>query len=288
MPAATAFVGSKKERSVHAVAATAEFRVAATAYSGMPGALKASASGSTAIVSGTEELTGAPAIVPGDAGKLVDVADDMLDAPNSKCTGEPFGPATIVLVDNGGCAAAEFDLHGTLNSRGVFSSIKIGSIVHAEDHTEVLPVSKGTLVALLDSSIRGSDSDSSHHPIHACAHSRLDSCGVGSGVGFGVGFGVGAGAVVSCVVSSGAVDDVDDACMDGSVSDVIHTVSGFGNSGLPEYHDSSCARLNALPNSRVERGHHVRGGIKRPSTGSLCKVRLSAWKKVHSFPAAAR
>ena len=32
---------------------------------------------------------------------------------------------------------------------------------------------------------------------------------------------LGAGAVVSCVVSSGVVDDVDDACVDGSALDVI-------------------------------------------------------------------
>ena len=43
--------------------------------------------------------------------------------------------------------------------------------------------------------------------------------------GSGVGFGDGARAGVSCVVPSVAVDDVDDACMDGSVSDVIHTGS---------------------------------------------------------------
>ena len=36
---------------------------------------------------------------------------------------------------------------------------------------------------------------------------------------------------------------------------------------------------DALQNSRMERGHHVRGGTKRPSTGSLCKVRLSAGNK---------
>ena len=60
--------------------------------------------------------------------------------------------------------------------------------------------------------IRGCRPNSFFHPIHACAHSRLDQCGFGSGVG--VGFGACEGA--SCVVSSGVVDDVDDACMDGS------------------------------------------------------------------------
>ena len=47
---------------------------------------------------------------------------------------------------------------------------------------------------LHDSLIRDCRPNSLHHPIHACAHSRLDSCGVGSGVG--------AGAVGLCVVSS--------------------------------------------------------------------------------------
>ena len=54
----------------------------------------------------------------------------------------------------------------------------------------------------------------------ARARPRLDNCGVGSGVGVRSG--------VFCVVPSGVVDVVDDACMDGSVSDVIHA----GNSEL--------------------------------------------------------
>ena len=71
-----------------------------------------------------------------------------------------------------------------------------------------------------------------------------------------LGLGLGSRAGVPCVVSSDAV------------------IQGFS-----ENHDSSCARLNALQNSRMERGHHVRRGVKRPSAGSLCKVRLSAGKK---------
>ena len=51
LPAAAASVGSRKERSVHAAVATADLRVAATAYSGTHGSLAASASGDTAIVS---------------------------------------------------------------------------------------------------------------------------------------------------------------------------------------------------------------------------------------------
>ena len=99
-------------------------------------------------------------------------------------------------------------------------------------------------------------------------------------MGPGVGAGVRAGAVVSCVVSSGVVDDVDDACMDGSALDVIRPGSNSVIQNFSEYHDSSCARLNALQNSHLECGRHVHGGMKRSSTGSLCKVRLSAGKKL--------
>ena len=231
--------------------------------------------GGTAIVSVSNgSLAGAAtnlldATLVEGMGEPAGAATDLLDALNSECTEELPGAPTTVPGDNGGCAAAESDLHGTLNSRGVLSSIGVGCAVHAEDHGSAASVQGDTGSATfslpLDSSIRGSDSNSSHHPIHACAHSRLDSCGVGSGVGFGIG----AGAVVSCVVSSGAVDDVDDPCTDGSVSDLIHTGSNSVIQGFSEYHDSSCVRLNALQNSRMERGHHVRGGIKRPSTGSL-------------------
>ena len=100
MPAAAASVGSKKEWSVHAAAATAELRVAATACSGALGALAASPVGSTAIVSLSN-------------GSLAGAATDLLDALNSDCIEELSGPATIVLGDNGGCTAVETDLHGT-------------------------------------------------------------------------------------------------------------------------------------------------------------------------------
>ena len=178
LPAAATFVGSKKERSVHAAAATAESRVAATAYSGTPGALAASAVGGTAIVSVSN-------------GSLAGAATNLLDALNSECIEELSGPATIVLGDNGGCAAVESNLHGTFNSRCVFSSIVSGSVVHVEDHGGAASVQGDTgSVAFslpFDSPIRGSDSDSFHHPIHACAHSRLEKCGVGVGVGVGLG-----------------------------------------------------------------------------------------------------
>ena len=72
--------------------------------------------------------------------------------------------------------------------------------------------------------------------------------------------------------------------MDGSVHDVIRPGSNSVIQDFSEYHDSSCARLNALQNSRMERGHHVRGGIKRPSTGSLCKGQAVCWAKSALFP----
>ena len=61
-------------------------------------------------------------------GEPVAAATDLLDALNSDRTMEFSGPTTIVLGDTGGCTALETDLHGTLNSRGVFGSIAIGSI----------------------------------------------------------------------------------------------------------------------------------------------------------------
>ena len=72
-----------------------------------------------------------------------------------------------------------------------------------------------------DSPTRGSDSNSSHHPIHACAHSRLDLCGVR----FGVGVGLGSRSGALCGVFPGVVDDVDDACMDGTALDGVHVAS---------------------------------------------------------------
>ena len=107
----------------------------------------------------------------------------------------------------------------------------------------------------LDSLIRGSSCDSLHcHPIHACAHSCLASEFVGPVVGAGGGVCAG----VPRVVSSGVVD-VEDACMDGTATDVIHSASNSVIQGFSEYHDDSCTRLNALLNSRVGRGHDGRG-----------------------------
>ena len=77
--------------------------------------------------------------------------------------------------------------------------------------------------------IRGCQHNSSHHPIHACAHSCLDLRGVGSGVGVGLGACAGA----SCGFFLVLWMTWDDACMDGYALDEIRVVSKFGNS---EFH----------------------------------------------------
>ena len=79
--------------------------------------------------------------------------------------------------------------------------------MHAEDHGFAASVQGDTGSAASSSLfdiIRASGINSSHHPIHACAHSRLDLCGVGSGVGVGPG----ACSGVLCGVLPGVADDV--------------------------------------------------------------------------------
>ena len=76
----------------------------------------------------------------------------------------------------------------------------------------------GTLASAFsctDIPIRDLFASSLIHPIHACAHSRLDLFGVGSGV---VGVGVACPCLLSPFCGSGVVGDVDDACLDGSNS----------------------------------------------------------------------
>ena len=110
--------------------------------------------------------------------------------------------------------------------------------------------------------IHDSFANSLHHPIHACAHSRLDR----SGVGFGVcGVGVACPPLLSLLCVSRVDDDVDDACMDGSNS----LIQGSG------CHATACAFSDALQNSRQDRGHCLRGGTKCSSMGSGTKVWLS-------------
>ena len=77
----------------------------------------------------------------------------------------------------------------------------------------------------------------------------------------------------------------DDACMDGTLHDIIRSVPACADSriqGFTEYHDNSGARLNPFLSS-VERGHQVRGG-----TGTLCKVRRLAEENAAFFSAGLR
>ena len=66
---------------------------------------------------------------------------------------------------------------------------------------------------------------------------------------------------------------------------VIHSASYSVIQGFSEYHDDSCARLNALLNIRVGRGHDGRAETKLLSTSTLCKARLPADEKVWFFSA---
>ena len=125
-----------------------------------------------------------------------------------------------------------------------------------------LPVSWGTLAALSVAQtflIRDLFASSFIHPIHACAHSRLDLFGVGFGV---VGVGVACPCLLSPFCGSGVDGDVDDACLDGSNS----LIQGS------ECHASACACSDALQNSRQVRGHCLRGGTKCTSEGPGAKV----------------
>ena len=195
-----------------------------------------------------------------------------------------LGVSATVLGDNGGgsnsmCLGelSAVAAANTIDSRGFESAKGHGNVASVQGDTGSTAFRK-----LHDSLIRDCRPNSLHHPIHACAHSRLDNYGVGSGVGFGVCAGG------RRVVSSFVVDDLDDSCMGGSVLDVVRPGSNSVIQSFSEYHDSSCARLNALQNSRMERGRHGHGGIKRSSAGSLCKVRLVCWEKAFFFPSSSQ
>ena len=191
-------------------------------------------------------------------------ATDLEDTTNSKGIGD--NSATIVLGDNGRSLFAATDFQDAPNSQGI------------GDHGVATSVQGDTgstaFSHLHHSTIRGCKHNSSHHPIHACAHSRLDLCGVGSGVGVGLGV----CARVSCGVLPGVADDVD-ACMDDPALDGIRVAPNSLIQSFTKYHDNSCARLTALQNSRVVRGPQGQRGTKRTTTSSLCQVRLSAGKK---------
>ena len=94
----------------------------------------------------------------------------------------------------------------------------------------------------------------------------------------GVGVGAGVRAGVGCVGSVQGNDELMDACMDGTTLDGIHPATNSTVRSFTEYHDDSCARLNASINSRVV--HQIRGAAKRFTTGTGCKATLPAEKKL--------
>ena len=204
MPAAAASAIFLHEKSVQAAAASDSVEVDAFAYLGLPGALAAGAFGATAATDLLEatlfQALETPAVAATDLPNMEKpaAATYLLDAP---------GSAAIVLGDNGGVLNSS--CMTTLSAAGAANSFDFKGEESAKSH------------GMQYSLIRGCQHNSSHHPIHACAHSRLDLCGVGSGVGVGLGACAGA----SCGVFPGVVDDVDDACMDGSALDDIGVVS---------------------------------------------------------------
>ena len=66
--------------------------------------------------------------------------------------------------------------------------------------------------------------------------------------------------------------------MDGTTLDGIYPATNSTVRSFTEYHDDSCARLNASINSRVV--HQIRGAAKRFTSGTGCKARLPAEKKL--------
>ena len=158
-------------------------------------------------------------------------------------------------------------LHGKLNSSSLAADAAIVGAFRMHDfegHGQAASVlgDTGSAFSCTDFLIRDLFASSLIHPIHACAHSRLDLFGVGLGV---VGEGVACPSLVSSFCGSCVGGDVDDACLDGSNS----LIQGS------ECHASACACSDALQNSRQVRGHCLRGGTKCSSMGSGAKVWLS-------------
>ena len=175
-------------------------------------------------------------------------ATDLHAAPNSDGMETVFG-----LHGASGVAATDLpaamtvdglgafpDLHGEMNLSGVFRLHDFGG------HGGAASV-RGDRGHCGDLVIHDSLANSLHHPIHACAHSRLDGCGEGSGVCDGS---IACAPLSSLLRVPGVDDDEDDACMDGNNS----SIQSFG------CHATACACLDALQNSRRVRGHCLRGG----------------------------
>ena len=219
-----------------------------------------------------------PSIVLGNNGGNAFAATDFQDAPNSQGIGDIR--ATIVLGDNDRSVFAATVFQDAPNSQGIGDNTLACAFreLDFEGHGEATSVQGDTgntaFSNLHHSKIRGCKHNSSHHPIHACAHSRLDLSGVGSGVGVGLGV----CARVSCCVLPGVADDL------GPALDGIRVVPNSFIQSFTEYHDNSFARLTALQNSRVVRGPQGWGGKKRATTGSLRQVRLSAGNPLLDTP----
>ena len=204
-------------------------------------------------------------------------AIDLLDATLFQDTWKPGaatdsldarGSTAIVLGDNG---VLNSTCMMTLSVAGAANSLDFKGEESAKSHGETTSVQGDTgsiaFSAMQHSLIRGCHHNSFHHPIHACAHSRLDRCGVGVGVS---GVGVACPLLLSLLCVSRVDDDVDDACMDGSNS----LKQGSGS------HATACACSDALQNSRQVRGHclgeeqSVRVWVQGPRFGFLMRLRV--------------
>ena len=190
--------------------------------------------------------------------------NDLQGMPNS--LGMGADAATVGASWAGAAIEGNFffnALHGTINSLGLGADASVGAFRLHDDEGRGFAASvlgdTGRAFSCSDRLIRGSCSNS-YHPIHACAHSCLDRCGVGVGV-----CGVGVACPVSSPCGPGVDDDGDDACMDGFNSLIQGSAC----------HATACAWSDALHNSRRARGHCLRGGTKCTSIGTGAKVWLS-------------
>ena len=186
-PTAAASAGFLYEESVQAAGALDSVEVDAIAYLGLPSASGAAAA--TDLLDATLfQDTGKPAGAATDSlnetffqgmGKPA-AATDLLDAP---------GSAATVLGDNGGVLNSTCMV--TLSAVGAANSFDLTGEESAKGHWETTSVQGDTGSSAFSSMqhtlIRGCQHNSFHHPIHACAHYRLDLRGVGSGVGVGLG-----------------------------------------------------------------------------------------------------
>ena len=117
-------------------------------------------------------------IVLGNNGGSGYAATDSKDATNSKSVRAFLaGRATIVLGDNGRSAFAATDFQDAPNSQGIGDNTlasafrEFGFKGHGEATSVQGDTGSTAFSDLHHSIIRGCQHNSSHHPIHACAHS---------------------------------------------------------------------------------------------------------------------